>query len=147
MLEDAHRRDRALPLAVWLDISGGDFLPLAREVLRDAPKHTLTGVTMTAAGEAPSRSVSQRLVSIPRSVLISNLEVRLEQRQVTLTRPAYRAVRDELASLRRTISPSRHLIYETPPGKHDDVLVALSLAVWPEPLRGVISGPSSLIWD
>lgn len=147
MLHDARRRDPKLPLAVWLDISGGDFLPLAREVFANAPKHTLTGVTMTASGEAPSRGVTQPRVSISRTTLISNLEVRLEQRQVKLPRRAYREVRGELASLRRTISPARNLVYETPPGKHDDLIVALSLAVWAEPLRGVISGPSSLVWD
>lgn len=135
------RRAPGAPIYSVVDMSGTDAWSTFEDVLRHGPKHRMTGLLITAGEQAPTRTPGLRWMKIPRSVLLANLEVRLEQQQVRMSPDTFDRLRPELLAIRRVLTPSRSIVYEST-AKHDDLVLALSMAVWFEPPRPIRHAPS-----
>lgn len=128
-----------------IDASGGDYRPMFADVLAAGPEHHLTGIEITAGEAEPTHAAGQRWLRIPRSKLISQLEVRFEQREIEIPRKPFEIVKGELLTMRRRVSESRQVIYES--GAYDDLVIALAMCVWAEPPHPVYLADPSVIWD
>lgn len=139
--KEAAKRKPGIPIYSLIDMSGTDAWSTFEDVLRRGPKHKMTGVLITSGEEPPSRAAGQRWLKIPRSALLANLETRLEQRQVEFPPAVFDRLRPELLGIRRVLTPSRSIVYETV-AKHDDLVLALAMALWSAPPRPVQHTPS-----
>ena len=135
------RRLPAVPIYSVVDMTGTDAWPLFDEILRRGPRMTLTGALITSGETPPSKSLGQRWLKVPRSALLANLETRLERQQVSMPTPIFDRVRGELLGVRRVVTPSRSIVYETV-AQHDDLVLALALATWGEVPRPVAHAPT-----
>lgn len=124
-----------------VDMTGTDAWPLFQDVLRRGPRHKLTGALITSGEAPPSKALGQQWLKVPRTALLANLETRIEREQVALPSSIFDRLRPELLAIRRTITQSRSIVYESV-AAHDDLVLALSLALWGEPPRPVAHGPS-----
>lgn len=144
---DLQRKYPHVPIHVFVDVSGGDYRGFFDDALAGTSA-TLTGVEMTAGDKDGGHSLGSRWLRISRTRLLWNLERRFERRQVRMPREAFDKVRGELFAMRRTVTDSRNVVFVS--SAHDDVVVALGLATWPDPFgpeTSVRVEPASLIWD
>jgi hypothetical protein len=77
---------------------------------------------------------------VPKRDLVSGVQVAMQAGRLRVA-PGLRewpALRDELANFRYTISESGHDSYGARSGKHDDLVLATSLAVWAATRRRAI---------
>ena len=105
------------------------------DMLRNAGLH-FDGVTITS-GEKESREGSHWRV--PKRDLISACQVLLQQRRLRIAAslPEAKTLTEELLNFRYKITQASNLTYEAwREGAHDDLVLALSLAVW-EAERGL----------
>jgi hypothetical protein len=93
------------------------------------PSIPLYAITITAGATVTG---SPRNPHVPKQDLISTTSVILEQRrlQVTQNMRDTEALVDELAAYRRTITDRGNEAYDAASGSHDDLVLALSLALW-----------------
>src|ERR1700674_3171156 len=84
------------------------------------------GITITA-GQAESGG------HIPKKDLIAKLVVLFEQGRLKIAEelPLAKEVKAELQEFRSRMHASAHVSFEAPVGKHDDLVLALSLAAYP----------------
>jgi hypothetical protein len=82
------------------------------------------GVTITSGGESRAGQVSKKN-------LISRLVVALESGRVKIadSLPLAATLKAELLEFRARINAAAHTSYEAPSGKHDDLVLALALAM------------------
>jgi hypothetical protein len=87
-------------------------------------------VTITAGLEVTQHSGDTW--HVPKSYLISNMESRIHsgELQVALELKEAGPLRDELADFERHVSDSGRTTWGARVGKHDDIVLACSLAVW-----------------
>ncbi len=105
---------------------GRPVIDLFKHQLADVPLYAITitgGTTVTGSGTQPH---------VPKRDLITTTSVILEQHRLRIpaSLPDTQALLDELLAFRRTRSETGHDSYVAPPGSHDDLVLALSLAVW-----------------
>lgn len=102
------------------------------DMLRDAGLR-FDGVTITA-GEKESRDTgSHRAWRVPKRDLISGCQALLQQRRIKIapSLPEAETLIQELLNFRYKMTDSANLTYEAwREGDHDDLLLALALAVW-----------------
>ena len=126
------RRVTAAPLAgrtrIGLDATGvgRPITDLFREQLPRVPVYAITitaGTTVTGSGEHPH---------VPKRDLINTAALILEQHrlQIATALPDTDALVEELLAFRRTTSDTGHDSYAAAAGNHDDLVLALSLALW-----------------
>ena len=99
------------------------------DMLRNAGLH-FDGVTITS-GEKETREGSRWRV--PKRNLISACQVLLQQRRLKIAAslPEAKTLTEELLNFRYKITQASNLTYESwREGAHDDLVLALSLAVW-----------------
>ncbi len=69
---------------------------------------------------------------VPKTTLINNLIAKIDCGELTAAEdlPDRAAFEDELLSFRRMTSATGRVSFDAESGKHDDLLIAVSLAVW-----------------
>jgi Terminase RNaseH-like domain len=113
-------------LAVDATGVGAPVIDHFRKHLPSIPLYAITitaGTTVTGSGQHPH---------VPKRDLISTSSVILEQRrlQVAENMRNTEALTDELLAYRRTTTERGHDTYAAASGSHDDLVLALSLALW-----------------
>jgi hypothetical protein len=89
-----------------------------------------TRVTITS-GEAQSFRGANRW-HVPKGLLISALDARLHTQELKIAPALQEAVtlREELRDFRRHVSAAGRYSYDARTGKHDDLVLAVALALW-----------------
>lgn len=89
-----------------------------------------TRVTITA-GENQTPQASARW-HVAKGLLISNLDARLHlgELKIATDLPEADALREELRDFRRHVSAAGRYSYEARTGKHDDLVLAVAIALW-----------------
>lgn len=126
-------------LSVRIDQGGNrSFMDLARRALASSDAY-IEGVTITATDRLEHDPGELR---VGKSYLVNRLEVLFEQERIELpeSRPETEALLLELKAFERHRTERAHLIFGARSGAHDDLVIALALAVLEDP--GVFSvGP------
>jgi hypothetical protein len=88
-----------------------------------------TRVTITAGGE---QSGGMRGWHVAKQILISTLDARLHTGELRFAAELLEAdaMREELTDFRRKVSVAGRYSYEARVGKHDDLVLAVALALW-----------------
>jgi hypothetical protein len=98
--------------------------------LRDQlPTRNIYGITITAGS---SLSGTPKDPHVPKKDLIATTIVILEQRRLQIAEPMHdtNALIEELLAYRRITTDHGHDTYQAASGTHDDLVLALSLALW-----------------
>jgi len=113
-------------LAVDASGLGGPIVDLLRQQL---PAITLYAITITAGN---NEGGNHKNPNVPKQDLIATTIVHLEQGLLCIANdmPETRTLRDELLSYRRTTTGHGNDTYGADTGQHDDLVIALSLALW-----------------
>lgn len=105
-----------------------------------------TKVSITA-GDAQSRH-GERRYSVPKGRLISALDARLHTHELRFAPKLSEAgaMKEELKDFRRQVSAVGRFMYAARLSRHDDLVLAVSLALWhflgrPKPLRWYVPKP------
>lgn len=100
------------------------------DLLRAATSLPVRAVTITAGSQATDDGPYS--TKVPKRDLIAALEVAMQTRRLIVAPGLLLAedLRDELASFTFALSERGHDSYEAASGTHDDLVLALSLAVW-----------------
>jgi hypothetical protein len=87
------------------------------------------GVTITAGG---AQTGSGMLFNVPKLTLVSGLQVLLHEGRLAVSRdvPEAKALLDELRTFRVNFTAAGHMQFAARKGAHDDLVTALSLAIW-----------------
>ena len=120
--------------------AGGVGRPMLDLIRRERPPCAILPVVITGGtveGRQPDGTYS-----VPKRDLIGGLQVALQQRHLEIPRaiPEAEVLRQELADYRVKIdATTAHDSYDARSGAHDDLLLALALAVWAalRPVRSV----------
>jgi hypothetical protein len=96
---------------------------------QEFPRIQLYAITITGGNTVTG---SPHEPHVPKRDLIATTSVILEQHRLGIptTLPSKEALIDELLNYRHTISDTGHDSYAAAAGSHDDLLLALSLALW-----------------
>lgn len=110
-----------------------------------------TQVTITAGNEATA--VGERRWHVPKGVLISTLDARLHLGELRFAADLHDApaMAEELKDFQRKVSAAGRYSYDARVGKHDDLVLAVALALWhfvgkwkpPTAQFGIYSGTAS----
>jgi len=105
---------------------GAPVVEYFRDHLPEIPIYAITitaGTNVTGTARGPH---------VPKRDLISTTSVILEQRRLRVAANMHdtSALVDELLAYRRTLNDRGHDTYQAPSGSHDDLVLALSLALW-----------------
>jgi hypothetical protein len=86
-------------------------------------------VTITAGENQSGRGVRWH---VPKSILISGLDARLHTGELIISDalPEAAALKEELRDFRRHVSAAGRFSYDARAGKHDDLILAVALALW-----------------
>ena len=89
-----------------------------------------TRVTITSGERATSTGA--RSWHVPKGVLVSTLDARLHANELKFAAELAEAsaMADELKDFRRSVSAAGRFSYEARVGRHDDLVLAVSLGVW-----------------
>jgi hypothetical protein len=100
------------------------------DLLRQATSLPIRAVTITAGSQATDDGPYS--LRVPKRDLISALEVAMQTRRLGVASGVRLAedLRDELRNFTFAISDRGHDTYEAASGRHDDLVLALALAVW-----------------
>lgn len=89
-----------------------------------------TKVTITAGAE--QTRVDERRWNVAKGILISNLDARLHLGELRIAAALTEAgpLADELKDFQRKVSAAGRTQWEARVGKHDDLVLAVALALW-----------------
>jgi hypothetical protein len=120
-------------LAVDASGLGGPIVDLLRQQLRSID---LYAITITSGNNIGGNHKNPH---VPKQDLIATTIVHLEQGllRIASDMPETRTLRDELLSFRRTTTEHGNDTYAAKTGQHDDLVIALSLALWLNENRGI----------
>ena len=99
------------------------------ELVRDALPQKVYGITITSGTTQTGRQMNP---GVPKRDLIATTSVVLEQHRMRIAADMRETeqLRDELLAYRRKTNEHGTTSYGAPPGVHDDLVLALSLALW-----------------
>ena len=78
-----------------------------------------------------------------KNMMINQLAIAIEQRLIKIPNTDYLV--EELRSFEYQLTEKGNITYSAPPGKHDDAVISLSLAVWG--IRGQLKETQSMVAD
>ena len=126
--------DAAHALPQWADLASSTGLhpPPVGAVLTSALRHAVKPEPIVLApGKGNARSVYGWQWSVSRNGLIEGIQADLSGKTLTLTEMGDGGVLiAEMRALTRVVTAARNVRYEPPAGAHDDMTIALGLALW-----------------
>jgi hypothetical protein len=120
---------------------GAPVIDLVRESL---PAVTVYGITITAGTGVTGK---ERNPHVPKRDLIGTTSIILEQRRLQIAGNMHdtEALTEELLAYRRTLTDRGTDTYAAAAGSHDDLVLALSLALWTAEHRRAATSPGCTI--
>ncbi len=90
-------------------------------------------------------NIGARGVTVPKRVLVQTLQAAFTSGRLKVAKglPLADALLDELAAFQEKITARGHDTYAAASGKHDDLVLAVALAVWFAEVRGRLSRRSA----
>jgi hypothetical protein len=123
---------------LWIDATG-----VGRAVLNIFQEARLDPVGVAITAGAMAHRVSHSDIRIPKRELASLMQAALQTERVTIARDLAhsRTLEDELSNFRVKLAAGGNESYEGRSGVHDDLVLALAIAVWAAEKRD--SGPGA----
>jgi hypothetical protein len=111
-----------------------DFGGIGRGVAEDMLDAGLDPVCVNLTGGLETNWKRRHLYSVPKEEAIIQLDARIHHDRYPLTFSKHLteadALKQEIADFVRTVSGAGRMRYEARTGKHDDMIMALAIAVW-----------------
>jgi hypothetical protein len=141
----AAREDKEAIITYVLDATGIGG-PVAEVVCKRLPYARIMKAYITGGISTTYSPEDAWEVHIPKGQLVSGLMAAFDRGVITMSENSKEAdaILEELANFEIHISDEGHDSYYAAPAHHDDLVIALALAVWAADVDGDSSGP--IIW-